>query len=77
MVRPAGWLVRLTLAGCPAYEPFEPPMPGELKPGPGLLSGPSSEFVLYRQAGDQSAAAAAAKTASPPPRRRLTDPPPP
>lgn len=75
MIRLAGWLAWLTLAGCSAYAPFEPPMPGELKPGPGILSGPSGEFVLLRRSAD--APVAEPDAPEPPTERKLTDPPPP
>jgi hypothetical protein len=67
------------LAGCAGMEPFDPPIPGELNPEPGLFSGPSGEFVLHRPLGDAPAVAGtpAAEPQPPPPRRKLTTPPPP
>ena len=72
----------LVLGGCTQMEPFEPPVAGEMSPGPGLFSGPSGEFVLFRQVGEAAAEEAAPALeppeAEPPaPRRKLTDPPPP
>jgi hypothetical protein len=37
----------LLLAGC-GMEPFDPPRPDELQPGPGILTGESGELVIYR-----------------------------
>ncbi len=44
-------VVVLGLAGCGSYEPFDPPVAGEIPPGPGLFSGPSGEFVIFRGGG--------------------------
>lgn len=38
----------LLLAGCADFEPFDPPVAGEMNPGPGLFSGPDGVFVLSR-----------------------------
>jgi hypothetical protein len=38
----------LGLAGCGGWQPMEVPRSGDIKPGPGLLSGSSGEFVLRR-----------------------------
>lgn len=38
----------LLLAGCASYEPFDVGKPGDIKSGPGLLSGSEGRFVLYR-----------------------------
>lgn len=35
------------LAGC-GMEPFDPPRPDGIKPGPGLFTGESGEFVIFR-----------------------------
>ena len=40
--------VLLLLAGCADLEPFDPPVAGEMRPGPGLFSGPDGVFVLSR-----------------------------
>lgn len=68
------------VAGCAELEPFDPPVAGEMLPGPGLFSGPDGAFVVFRPSGDEPAATAeqgaAAPEAEPPPRRKLTDPPP-
>jgi len=59
------------LAACADMEPFDPPVAGELNPEPGLLSGPTGEFVVFGRdwsTNDERAA---------PAERRLTDPPPP
>ena len=37
--------------GCAGMAPFDPPVAGEMDPGPGLISGPSGEFVLFRRGG--------------------------
>ena len=35
-----------TLAGC-GFEPMRIPDPGGMKPGPGLVTGKTGEFVIY------------------------------
>jgi hypothetical protein len=68
-------LVLLLAAGCAGIEPFEPPVAGEMNPGPGLVFGPSGEFVLLRRGGawdEVPAGAAEPATAMP----DLTKPPP-
>ena len=66
-------LSALLFAGCADFQPFEPPVPGELNPEPGLFSGPDGEFVLFRRAPGELPTD---KPVEPAP-RRLTDPPPP
>jgi len=81
LLRAAG--LAFLLAGCADMQPFDPPVAGEMNPEPGLFSGPSGEFVLFRQTGDASApettpqAPETPQTVPPPSRRKLTDPPPP
>lgn len=65
------------LGGCADLEPFDPPVAGEMNPGPGLFSGPDGVFVLSR--GDVAPAPETApdgQASIPLPRRKLTDPPP-
>lgn len=38
----------LGLAGCSGWQPMAVPESGGIKPGPGLFTGPSGEFVLPR-----------------------------
>jgi hypothetical protein len=37
----------LGLSACAGFEPMELPNNADLKPGPGLITGPSGELVLY------------------------------
>ena len=62
----------LLVTACTEFEPFDPPVAGELNPEPGLFTGPAGEFVISRQLWPQADDAAAA-----PAERKLTDPPPP
>ncbi len=42
----------LSLGGCAGFEPKEPTalsVPGEMKPGRGLLTGDEGEWVIFRQ----------------------------
>lgn len=69
----------LLLVACANVEPFDPPVAGEMLPGPGLFSGPSGEFVLQRPLGEAPKAESEGPEApapTPPLRRKLTDPPP-
>lgn len=47
----AASLLGLSLVGCGSYEPFEPPATDDIRPGAGLFSGESGEFVIYRGGG--------------------------
>jgi hypothetical protein len=66
------------LAGCAEFQPFEPPVAGEIPPGPGLLSGADGEFVITPNAlaGDATAEAPPPAEPPPPPRQPLRLPPP-
>lgn len=66
----------LAVTGCGGFEPFDPPVAGELNPEPGLFSGPTGEFVITRRVWSKADDEAATPT-EPPAQRRLTDPPPP
>lgn len=68
-------LAGLLLSACTAMQPFEPPMPGEMNPEPGLFSGSTGVFVIRREASPEDHDEAAAPVEPRP--RRLTDPPPP
>jgi hypothetical protein len=64
MRRAAVLAATLLLVGCADLEPFDPPVADSLRPGPGLFSGPTGEFVLSRpwpgarETGDTTAAPA-------------------
>jgi hypothetical protein len=64
------------LTACTTFEPFEPPVAGELNPEPGLFTGPAGEFVLHRPLATE-ASEVGAEAPMAPAERRLTDPPPP
>lgn len=69
----------LLVAACATIEPFDPPVAGDMLPGPGLFSGPTGEFVLQRPLGEAPTAESEvpeAPASTPPTRRKLTDPPP-
>ncbi len=44
-------IVVSSLGNCASYEPFDPPEPGEIPEGPGLLTGESGKFVVFRGGG--------------------------
>ena len=64
------------LSGCAELEPFDPPVAGEMKPGPGLFSGPDGEFVILRRKFPELSGEAS-QAPSRPAERDLTRPPPP
>jgi hypothetical protein len=52
MARSRKWLLVLDIAllglsACAGFKPMELPNNADLKPGPGLIAGPSGELVLY------------------------------
>lgn len=64
------------LAGCAELQPFDPPVAGEMKPGPGLFSGPDGAFVISRpQRREPSTELPATPTPDLPQPRDLTKPP--
>jgi hypothetical protein len=63
----------LPLAGCADLQSFDPPVAGEMRPGPGLFSGPDGVFVLSREAFETPPAADDENAGD---RRDLTLPPP-
>ncbi len=75
-------LVATALSGCADLEPFDPPVAGEMMPGPGLFSGADGEFVLTpadlgvgaETAGSEPAAAADRTQRPPRPGLRLPPP---
>jgi hypothetical protein len=82
-------LIGGALAGCADLEPFDPPVAGEIPPGPGLFSGPDGEFTILRREPAQSSSAQSDRDGppredplaeprnEPPAERDLTLPPPP
>jgi hypothetical protein len=66
--------IALLLAGCADFEPFDPPVAGEMNPGPGLFSGPDGVFVLSRGEAPEAADPDDEGSAEDP--RTLTRPPP-
>jgi hypothetical protein len=64
------------LSGCADLAPFDPPVAGEMKPGPGLFSGPDGAFVILRREVPQPSGEAS-QAPSRPAERDLTRPPPP
>lgn len=75
LLRPLLLLACVLPLGCAGVEPFDPPVAGEMNPGPGLLSGPSGELVLFRRGGAWDAPPEEAGREAPP-LRDLTLPPP-
>jgi hypothetical protein len=59
----------LALVACAEFEPFDPPVAGELDERPGLVSGESGVFVLrpFERNAEAEPVAARPLTAPPPP----------
>ena len=75
--RPALALAAMLLvAACADIRPFDPPVAGEMRPGPGLFSGPDGAFVILRRQVPQPSGEAS-RAPSRPTERDLTRPPPP